>query len=100
MIKHIVFWQLKDEALGYTKARNMELVKEKLMACARIVPGIVEFEVGLGGTSLECTYDVVLYSSFENKAALDAYQVHPQHEAIKSFISEVRSTRQCMDYEV
>ena len=33
MIKHIVFWQLKDEALGNTKARNMELVKEKLMAC-------------------------------------------------------------------
>ncbi len=51
MIKHIVFWQLKDEALGNTKARNMELVKEKLMSCAKIVPGIVDFEVGLGGTN-------------------------------------------------
>ncbi|BET26052.1 stress responsive alpha/beta barrel protein [Limnobacter thiooxidans] len=100
MIKHIVFWQLKDEALGNTKARNMELVKEKLMACADIVPGIVDFEVGLGGSGLECTYDVVLYSTFEDKSALDAYQVHPQHEAIKSFIGEVRSARQCMDYEV
>ncbi|MCE2746619.1 MAG: Dabb family protein [Burkholderiales bacterium] len=100
MIKHIVFWQLKDEALGNTKARNMELVKEKLMSCAKIVPGIVDFEVGLGGTNLECTYDVVLYSTFENKAALDAYAAHPTHEAIKSFIGEVRSARQCMDYEV
>ena len=100
MIKHIVLWQLKNEALGNSKAHNMELVKQKLMACANIVPGIVDFEVGLGGTSLECTYDVVLYSTFENKAALDAYQIHPEHEAIKAFIGSVRSARQCMDYEV
>ena len=72
----------------------------RLMACANIVPGILDFEVGLGGSSLECTYDVVLYSTFENKAALDAYAVHPTHEAIKSFIGEVRTARQCMDYEV
>ena len=100
MIKHIVIWQLKEEALGNTKAQNMALVKEKLMACANVVPGIVDFEVGVGGQGLECTYDVILYSTFENKAALDAYQVHPEHEAIKSFIGEVRSARQCMDYEV
>ncbi|HEY1058720.1 MAG TPA: Dabb family protein [Limnobacter sp.] len=100
MIKHIVFWQLKDEALGNTKAQNMQLVKEKLMTCAQVVPGILEFEVALGGQGLECTYDVALYSVFENKAALDAYAVHPTHEAIKAFIGEVRSARQCMDYEV
>ena len=91
MIKHIVFWQLKTEALGHTKAQNMLLVKERLMSCAH---------VGLAGTSLECTHDVVLYSVFENQAALDAYARHPAHEAIKSFILEVRSTRVCMDYEV
>lgn len=100
MIKHIVFWQLKEEALGKSKAENMALVKAKLMACANLVPGIVEFEVGLAGQGLECTYDVALYSVFESKAALDAYQVHPEHEAIKGFIGEVRSARQCMDYEV
>ncbi|MCQ8895946.1 Dabb family protein [Limnobacter humi] len=100
MIKHIVFWQLKDEALGHTKAQNMQLVKEKLLGCAQVVPGILEFEVALGGQGLECTYDVALYSVFESKAALDAYAVHPTHEAIKAFIGEVRSARQCMDYEV
>ncbi|MFN4328112.1 MAG: Dabb family protein [Limnobacter sp.] len=100
MIKHIVFWQLKDEAAGNSREVNKQLVKEKLMTCASIVPGILEFEVGLGGGDLECTYDVVLYSVFADKAALDAYAVHPTHEAIKAFIGEVRSARQCMDYEV
>ncbi|HEX5484787.1 Dabb family protein [Limnobacter sp.] len=100
MIKHIVFWQLKDEANGKTKQENMQLVKEKLLSCANVVPGIVAFEVGMGGGKLQCTYDVALYSAFENEAALDAYQVHPDHQAIKAFIGSVVSARQCMDYEV
>ena len=32
MIKHIVFWNLKDDALGNDKATNALLVKEKLEA--------------------------------------------------------------------
>ena len=100
MIKHIVMWQLKDEAEGADKASNARKMKVLLDACADIVPGILKFEVALAEPGLECTYDVALYSTFENKAALDAYQVHPQHESIKTFIGEVRSARQCMDYEV
>lgn len=99
MIKHIVFWQFKEEALGNTKTQNMLLMKEKLMSCAKVVPGILKFEVAFGGQGLECTYDVVLYSEFDSKASLEAYASHPTHEAIKGFIGEVRSARQCMDYE-
>jgi hypothetical protein len=49
---------------------------------------------------MEATYDVVLYSEFESLAALDAYQNHPQHVALKPFVGAVREARQCMDYEV
>jgi len=37
---------------------------------------------------------------FESAAALDAYQNHPQHVALKPFVAAVRSERQCMDYPV
>jgi hypothetical protein len=43
---------------------------------------------------------VVLYSVFKDKWALDAYQDHPAHVAVKPFIAAVRAERQCMDYEV
>jgi hypothetical protein len=49
---------------------------------------------------MEATYDVLLYSEFESMAALDAYQNHPQHVALKPFVGAVREARQCMDYEV
>jgi len=100
VIKHIVMWKLKDEAEGADRATNARKMKELLDACAGIVPGILKLEVALANPALEATYDIVLYSEFADKAALDAYQVHPQHAALKPFFAAVREGRQCMDYEV
>jgi hypothetical protein len=99
MIKHIVMWKLKDRAEGAERAANAATMKALLYDCRDIVPGIVEFEVALARPGLEATYDVVLYSVFADKAALDAYQDHPKHVAVKPFIGAVRLERQCMDYE-
>jgi heme-degrading monooxygenase HmoA len=100
MIKHIVMWQLKDHAEGADKATNAIKMKALLDACSDIVPGILKLEVAIAQAGLEATYDVVLYSEFESAAALDAYQNHPQHLALKPFVGAIRLSRQCMDYEV
>ena len=100
MIKHIVMWQLKDHAEGADKATNAIKMKALLDACADIVPGILKLEVAIAQAGLEATYDVILYSEFESVAALDAYQNHPQHLALKPFVGAIRLARQCMDYEV
>jgi quinol monooxygenase YgiN len=99
MLRHIVMWKLKEQAEGADRATNARRLKELLDACAGL-PGVIKFEVALAQPGLEATYDVVLYSVFRDKAALDAYQNHPQHLAMKPFISAVRQERQCMDYEV
>jgi len=100
VIKHIVMWKLKDQAEGAERVANMQKMKALLDGCANIVPGILKFEAVLAQPGLEATYDVVLYSEFESRAALDAYQDHPDHVAIKPFIGAVREARQCMDYEI
>lgn len=100
MLVHIVMWKLKDRAEGADKVANAAKMKELLCACANIVPGMGRFEVGVAQPGLEATYDVVLYSEFESKEALDAYQRHPQHLALKPFMTAIREARQCMDYEL
>lgn len=100
MLKHIVMWQLKDHAEGADKATNAAKMKALLDGCRNIVPGMFAFEAALAQPGLEATYDVVLYAEFADQAALDAYQSHPQHEAIKPFIGAIRCARQCMDYLV
>jgi Stress responsive A/B Barrel Domain len=98
MIKHIVMWKFKDFAEGADKATNLLKAKALLDACAHIAPGTGRFEVAVAQSGLECSYDLVLYAEFESPAALDAYQHHPQHLALKPFIGAVRLERQCMDY--
>jgi antibiotic biosynthesis monooxygenase (ABM) superfamily enzyme len=99
MLKHIVMWKLKEFAENADKQTNASKMKEQLDACANLVPGMLKLEVAIAQTGLEATYDVVLYSEFADKAALDAYQTHPQHLALKPFFSAIREARQCMDYE-
>ena len=100
MIKHIVMWKLKEQAEGADRATNAREMKRRLDECAHIVPGIHTFEVVIAQPGLEATYDVVLYSEFADKAALEAYATHPTHKALVPFIGAIREARQCMDYEV
>jgi heme-degrading monooxygenase HmoA len=99
VIKHIVMWKLKEQAEGADRATNAAKLKALLETCRDIVPGIRRFEIGIATPGLEATYDVVLVSEFDSKAALDAYAVHPEHEKVKSFVAAVRDARQCIDYE-
>ena len=100
MIKHIVMWKLKDTAHGNDKATNAKLIKEKLESLRGKVIGMSVIEVGSDFSNTPASFDVALYSEFENQAALDGYQIHPEHVAMKAFIGEATSGRQLVDYEI
>jgi hypothetical protein len=100
MIKHIVFFRLKDQAHGNTKAVNAQLFKQKLEALRGIVPGLLTLEVGIDVSGTEMSADVALYSEFASKEALEAYIVHPAHQAVLPFLAEARTERRLCDYEV
>ena len=47
MIKHIVFWRLKDSAHGNDKATNARLIKSKIEALRGQIPGLPHIELGI-----------------------------------------------------
>jgi hypothetical protein len=100
MIKHIVFWKLNENAYGNDKQTNAQILKEKLLAMRGKVDGLLKVEVGFDFSNEKDSCDVVLYSEFENKEALHQYQIHPDHEAIKQWLSEVRYERRVIDCEI
>ena len=99
MVKHIVLWRLKPEAHGRAAAENARAIKEKLEALRGRIPGMLTIEVGLDFSRTDNSCDLALYSEFESRAALDAYQAHPDHKAVMPFILEARSERHLVDYE-
>lgn len=100
MIKHIVFWGLKEKACGNDKATNAQLMKEKLEALNGQIPGLLKLEVGIDFSHTEMSADVALYSEFANKEDLKIYDAHPLHCVVKTFVGEVKSSRQVVDYEI
>lgn len=99
MVKHIVFWKLKDEANGMSKAENAAAIKQKLEDLKGKIEGCIKLEVGFDFLHSAESADVVLYSEFESKEALDFYANHPLHKAVMPFIAEARSERRVVDYE-
>ena len=42
--------------------------------------------------------DVMLYTEFTNEAALQNYQVHPEHVSASSFVKTMTVDRMCLDF--
>ncbi|RZT91419.1 Dabb family protein [Rivibacter subsaxonicus] len=89
---HIVMWRLKDGA-------DAPRFKALLDSCASLVPGMLEFKVGIRAAGLEANVDVVLVSRFADAAALDAYQQHPQHRTVGAELGPLRLERHVLDFE-
>ena len=98
MVRHIVFWQLEEEAEGKNKWENAAIMKERLEGLIGVIPELLEAEVGLNKNGGE--YDACLVSKFESMEALKAYDAHPEHQKIRDFIGKVRVSRVAIDYEI
>ncbi|MFP4375702.1 MAG: Dabb family protein [Spirochaetales bacterium] len=100
MVKHIVFWNVKDEHDGMSKAELIREIKSRIEGMRETVPTIKTIEVGVDFNKSESAFEIALYSTFEDRNALDEYQRHPAHEQIKTFVGAVTTNRAVVDYEV
>ncbi|MFN3404070.1 MAG: Dabb family protein [Cytophagaceae bacterium] len=101
MVKHIVFWKLKETAHGKSRQENAVIIKKMLEDLSGKIPGLTKIEVGIDfSKEAEFSADVALYSEFESREALDGYQKHPLHEEVKHYIGEARSERRIVDYYI
>lgn len=100
MIRHIVWWTLKEHAEGRSAMENAQSIKEASGVLAGI-PGVLSCEVSF---RIEPTSTVpaqlVLTSTHEDAAALAAYQVNPVHMDFAGLIKAVCSSRSCLDFEI
>ena len=97
MVRHIVFWNLKESAEGCTKEQNAQKIKEKLEALVSVVPGLLSAQVGRNYNPKG--YDLCLLAEFTDRQAQENYQVHPAHQAVREFVHKVITDRAVVDYD-
>jgi hypothetical protein len=95
MIRHICMFKLqevnKDANLAEALSRLDEMKSIDLIKNFQVVTNFKEAPVS--------NYDLSLIFDFETMDDLNAYQKHPIHVEFGKFITSVRESRACIDYE-
>jgi len=99
VIKHIVFWRVREELAAEAPERLTE-IRSQLESLVEVVPGLVHIEIGTDFSEGDASFDVALYSVFESREALAGYQVHPDHVAVVGLAQELFAERAVVDYEL
>ncbi|NLF27005.1 MAG: Dabb family protein [Clostridiales bacterium] len=95
MIRHIVLFKIRDEY----KSEIPSLV-EGFYGMKGRVEGMLDLEAGGDILGSERSYDLGLAALFRDRAAFDAYQVHPAHMPVRKRMHEVREHSVACDFEV
>ena len=97
MVKHIVFWNIKEDL---DIEGVYEEMKVRVEAMNGEIPGLLKVELGRDFNKGEAAYEVALYSELVDRQALQTYQDHPMHLHVKEFIGAVTIARAVVDYEI
>lgn len=96
MICHIVLIRLKaDVSSDDTEAFVVEA--QKILGP---IPGVQNLRVGRGlGVKSEKLHPIALVMEFDDDAALEGYQVHPEHQRfVKDVVGPIEDDKQVYDY--
>ncbi|HEX8891272.1 MAG TPA: Dabb family protein [Pyrinomonadaceae bacterium] len=75
MLTHIVIWKYRADVEQIVRDEHVA----RLRRLPSIIPDVLSFHVGFDVLKLPRSYDTGLVATFRDRAALDAYTVHPQH---------------------
>lgn len=94
MLTHIVIWKYKPETTQEQREEHLA----KLKNLPRIIPDIIEFNVGFDVLKLDRSYHTGLTSVFPDRDALDAYTVHPAHQEVAKMGKEIAEHVASVDF--
>lgn len=96
MIRHIVAFQMAAADVAQRAADAAECAR-RLNALVGVVPSLRAMTAGANMLALGTNWDVALVADFDDEAGLEAYLVHPDHEAAAAYIGTVRGDRVAVD---
>jgi len=96
MIQHVVFFKFKPE----TSEEQVDAIADGLSGLPELIDEIRGFVFGRDVIRSERSYDFALVSTFDDLAALDRYQVHPEHQKVAALIKAAAQSVVAVDFEI
>lgn len=99
MLKHIILWRFQPALNEAQKQAETTRLQKAFSALQPLVPGLLCIEFGRN-INPDNDYDAALFCLFTDDSALQAYQAHPAHLAVKNTLAACLCGRACVDYEM
>lgn len=94
MLTHIVCWKYKTEV----SEEQREDHRAKLRNLPNVIPNILSFSVGADILHLERSFDTGLVATYPDEAGLDAYTIHPEHQAVANLGKQIAERVVSVDF--
>lgn len=95
MITHIVCWKYKTDVTEEQRAEHLA----RLRALPGLIPYILSFSAGSDVLRLDRSFDTALVATFANLTDLEAYNEHPEHQAVVLLGKELSERAVSVDFE-
>ena len=81
MLIHLVMWKYRSDVNRDTREQHVK----RLQNLVSIIPEVKTMSVGFDTLGLPRSYDTGLVATFDDRAGLDTYTVHPEHAKVADF---------------
>jgi ABC-type ATPase with predicted acetyltransferase domain len=95
MLTHIVIWKYRRDVEDTARQEHVD----QLRSLDKLLPGIISLNVGKDILKLARSFDTGLVILFKDRETLDAYTVHPDHQAVVEFGKSISETVASVDFE-
>lgn len=95
MLTHVVIWKYRADVEPEVRAEHVALLR----ALASVIKEIQSLQVGFDVVKLPRSFDTGLVAVFQDRAALHAYTIHPEHMKVVAFGKAISEQVASVDFE-
>lgn len=95
MLTHIVIWKYRADVDAGVRSEHVKLLRN----LKSLINELESLSVGSDVLKLPRSFDTGLVAVFRDRAALEAYTVHPEHIKVVAFGSKISEQVASVDFE-
>ncbi len=95
MLTHIVIWKYRSDVEPEVSKDHVRMLRR----LAAVIREVVSLEVGFDVVKLPRSFDTGLVAMFRDRAALEAYTIHPEHIKVAAFGKAISEQVASVDFE-
>jgi len=95
MLTHVVIWKYRSDVEPEVREEHVRMLR----SLASVIKEVESLEVGFDVVKLPRSFDTSLVAVFRDRAALDAYTIHPDHIKVAAFGKAISEQVASVDFE-